>query len=377
MPLSKTEIIDRGRNLLIKSLLSDDTETADAFFVYLEKTVATSDSVAFIPYEKVLLSVYLKHYDIALSEIYHTDSVQKATLLHREQVVTPAGSQFTQQLNDKFYGRKPFILEEIHNSTLVEEEKTILNLVVNNIFIYSDAEDDEKELTRIQRNMNDRCKTFFTDYPDSKYTDFIRANIYNEEGEYLWGYGLQILFLGSNMLNGNLSNYLSNSFCADLGFSVYYKRLILSLQTSIVTARTKQDITFPNDAVWDKGSKTKFNKYEINLGYRIVDNNWISIAPFAGIGFAELSPNGEDIELQPSLEEQKFRSMTYSAGMQFDFLIKSLYSYNQGTGFPVRLRICYSKPKFAADMTGELFSASLGVDICFRPKTAKVSTIRW
>jgi hypothetical protein len=196
-----------------------------------------------------------------------------------------------------------------------------------------------------------------------------------QEAEYSWGYGVQVLFLGSNVFYGNASNSLSNSLCMDIGFSVYYKRWLLLLQTGFLTSRTARDIMLPNAALWASGSKTHFTKHDLNVGYRIADNSWVSIAPLAGIGMADLSPNGEDIENQPDLEGQRFRSFTYSAGVQLDFLIKSLYSYSLGSGFPLRLRICYTQLHFPNDFSGGLLTTTVGIDICFRPKAVKISAI--
>ncbi|GHS87192.1 hypothetical protein FACS1894201_08400 [Bacteroidia bacterium] len=47
----------------------------------------------------------------------------------------------------------------------------------------------------------------------------------------------------------------------------------------------------------------------------------------------------------------------------------SFYKYNQGTGFPLRLRIAYTQPQFPDDFSGGLLTTTVGIDICFRPKT--------
>jgi hypothetical protein len=179
---------------------------------------------------------------------------------------------------------------------------------------------------------------------------------------YSWGYGIHILN-GYGFFNGNLANRLSNSFCADAGFNLYYKRMILSLQTTFLPTYTTQDITLRNSAVLNKDSKATYNCHKIDFGYWIIDTEKFGLAPFAGAGIAELTPNGEDIENQPALEGQKLIFMSYHAGLQFDFLF---INTGESIKLPLRLRFGYSFLPHTPGRSG-FFTASLGLDICVRP----------
>lgn len=375
MPLSKVEIIERGRNLLLEALLDDDLTKANRYFNYLENNVSNEHYAAFSPYEKLLLATYLGHYNIALKEIIKTDSIQQIPPFDRKYAIVPNDRQFEQKLGEKFYGYKPLALDEIRNSTLPDEEKSVLIYTIEDVYLYSDARGDDKMFQKLKNELNRKCENFFAKYPNSKYTNYLRTNLYKEEGEYSWGYGIDFLF-GYGMVTDDLQNYLSNGAIASMGFSLFYKKALFSFQFESISSQTRQDMVFSDGTVWNAKSKAGLYNSRFNLGYRILDNNRISIAPNAGIGWSSFDPVDKDKKAYPELENVRLSSFAYNVGLLFDFYISPLVT--DGVGFPIRFNINYTIPtNFSQDMHGNILTITAGFEMGGRPKTVKNGNVRW
>ena len=71
----KTELISKGRNLILDAYISGDIEKVKEAFLYLESKVTDSNYASFTFFEKVYLRSLIKDYPAALSEISKVDSL--------------------------------------------------------------------------------------------------------------------------------------------------------------------------------------------------------------------------------------------------------------------------------------------------------------
>jgi hypothetical protein len=116
---TKTETIKRGRQLLLESLLYNNLQQAETYYLCLKDSVANADYAAFTPYETLVLSVYLQYYEDALYEILYTDSIGKIkNQIEATKRIFPAEDGFTMKLTEKYYGFKPLSFAEIRSSGL-------------------------------------------------------------------------------------------------------------------------------------------------------------------------------------------------------------------------------------------------------------------
>jgi len=368
-PPSKTENIAKGRNLLMDALLDDDLEKTDQLFLFLENELANRDYAAFSSFEKLVLSCYLQHYDIALATIFYVDSVGQLPPNNRPVLVLPTDRQLEAKISEKFIGYRIFANAEIKSSDLSPEEKELLILALDDIFLPMETAGNSKALDLLQKEMNKRSNDYLVAYPDSKYSHYVRNAIRYELEPATWGFGMPIL-IGYETRMGGLSNVFESGLAADFGFSIYYKKFALYLQGSPSSGRLKEDIIFSDNVVWQKDSKLQRDRFDISFGYSVMENNWLHISPFVGAGSIMFTPSAKDKETFPELEDKKISSFTYVMGLDCIFMFKPLYV--DGAGFPIRLRMTYSIPtQFAPEIQGNTFSATLGFDIRIRPLVKK------
>ena len=368
-PPSKTETIAKGRNLLMDAFLNNELEKTDQLFLYLENEVANRDYAAFTSFEKLILSCYLQHYDIALATILYVDSIGQLSPNDRPILVTPTDEQLEAKLVEKYFGYRVFINAEINISDLQPEEKELLILALDDIFLRIEVQGDSKALETLQDELNKRSNNFITTYPDSKYNHYVVDAVRYELAPSKWGYGMYVL-MGYETRMGDLSNFFGSGFSADFGISIYYKKFTFNLQGSPSFGKLKEDIIFSDNVVWQKNSKMDRERFDVSIGYNVIENNWLGITPFAGAGLVRFIPTTEDEEDFPELKDKKISSFAYVMGVDCDLLFKRLYQY--GVGYPIRLRMSYGIPtQFSPEMQGNTFSVTLGVEFRVRPLLRK------
>lgn len=67
--MSKSDIISRGRNLLLDSYVSGNVEKVDEAYLYLNNKVADQDYKAFNSFEQIYLGTLTKNYNFSIAEI--------------------------------------------------------------------------------------------------------------------------------------------------------------------------------------------------------------------------------------------------------------------------------------------------------------------
>ncbi|MDR2474032.1 MAG: hypothetical protein LBD53_10845 [Tannerella sp.] len=359
------EAIKRGRQLLLESLLDNDLQQADTYYLYLRDTVANADYAAFTPYETLIMSVYLQHYQDALQEIYYTDSIGKIRNQHLvTKKIYPDEDGFAMKLTEKYYAIMPVSFTEIRLADyLQEEEKEVLILVIDGIFMHSDVRQGIANADSVQNNLNNRSNAFLTTYPASKYAGYVHDNILFETKLSDLGFSCEFL-LGYFGHTGNYKNYFTDAASFQFGFSGFYKRTALFLEAVLASPKLKKDIDN-----WYKGSKSSSGTAYAALGFDVANKKSISVYPFVGVGVNMYGPDMEYEEDHPEFDIQETDLFTYIAGVNLDYKIRR--TANAGGYMPLRLAIMYGMPtKHAGKITGNFFNISLGVSFIAR-KTVK------
>jgi hypothetical protein len=143
--MSKSDIISRGRNLLLDSYVSGNVEKVNEAYLYLNNKVADQDYKAFNSFEQIYLGTLTKNYNFSIAEILYLDSVSTLNNSNRKNTaILPNSDQLSQKLAENAFIYLPNIYKGIEQSALKGEEKDMLKLILNDIFENHNQMGDEK-----------------------------------------------------------------------------------------------------------------------------------------------------------------------------------------------------------------------------------------
>lgn len=354
---SKTELIDKGRQLLLDKINTGDKVRSLAIFNYLKSEVADDYYNAFILDEKWLLDFWLGEYQSLLLEVQNIEKVGAAN----KTKIYPRKDALLTAIKNQVFVVDTDIRLQITNSDKSAEEKAFLILLFRWVCFANGQSALNREI------INQEAQAFLNNYPSSIYNNFTRKHILYElstsnwklEGDIFGGYACL-----SNMLKKNFNNVGTFGFTLGLG----YKKWELLLRDELGFSRTKMPITL-NQVTWAKKSAVQFVNGEIGLGYTVIENKRLKITPFAGVGFISFSPTGADVQKNPTYENLDFTaSPSYNAGVNFDLKLwdktRSSYAglFSENAFVRFRLEYCYTQfiQKYP-NVAGNLIQFSLGL----------------
>lgn len=343
--MSKSDIISRGRNLLLDSYVSGNVEKVNEAYLYLNNKVADQDYKAFNSFEQIYLGTLTKNYNFSIAEILYIDSVSTLNNSNRKTTaILPNSDQLSQKLAENAFIYLPNIYKGIEQSTLKGEEKDMLKLILNDIFENHNQMGDDK--INAQKNINKQCDVFLATYPNSKYEHYVRNYIRLIVGRSNWGLGMDFSFGYADA--GARKDYINNGFAMGIGWDTHYKKFALYTRINILGAKTNKDFYFGQNAVLPAGAHTTYAFPELSLGYEILNNRTITLIPFAGLGGLFCSPAEDDIDNNPALKGNEMSAFCTEVGINCDIKFRSSrlnpyisneYSYNG-----IRLRLAYLMP---------------------------------
>ncbi len=338
-----------------------------------------SDFSTYYLTEFLLISFLKKDYVNILNKIIGLDSLAMSDYYNEEK---PKFDELSFYLFEKSFKKKQYLKLGIVESELKDEEKELLELMLNYLFseglsfieLKQDSTDRKNELINLtlnimkdeiyssefflisQDSINSIADNFLLKYPKSVYNEFVRTNIRYKYKISDWSFGSQ-LFMGGISFTDNLSQYYSNSVILGLGVDISYKRLLTCLQVFRGFGKTVDDI-YKETEVWKSKSNTSIFKSEITLGLSLIDNKVFRLVGTSGIASTIIGPTSSDKESIPVLEEFELGySFTYTIGgfvdIKLNKFINNSYSF-------LRLRYNYCKPSFPNDYEGNLHVITIG-----------------
>ncbi len=354
---SVSDIISKGRKLLIEKLEAGDLAKVKQIKDYLAAYTSSGDYIAFYQSEYPLILYWTQDYKELLAYTVRQDSSYYSS----KRSILPQDDLMFSKLIASTTASRQRLLNFISAADLSNADKDFLRLNLQ----YS--------LTRanwnIQRrdSLNQAADQFLSKHPGSMYEQYVRKHI-----RYVvttnWGLGVEF-FSGYGWFTGNLSKNFANTVPIGVAFDVQYKKWVLYLRDYIGFSRTKNDIPF-NSGVWTMNSEARIFVPEASVGYVVAENNRIKVAPFAGISSSDIGPTSNDATAQPALKDAGIGfSRTYTFGANADI---KLGKAKKGTSlrkarndyWMVRVRYSYNMPQFALrypGMTGSFHSITVGI----------------
>lgn len=362
--LSKTDIISRGRNLLLDSYIAGDLEKVNEAYLYLNNKVADENYAAFNSFEQIYVGVLTKNYSYSLKEILRIDSIAKSDpLIRQKSQIKPNDDQLSGKLAENAFIYLQNIYKNIEASKLSAVDKSMLSLILNDIFKENHPKESPEMKDKVQTEINKQCDSFLASYPNSIYEHYVRNYIRFIVGPSDFGFGMDFSIGYANA--GSKHETIKDGFTAGFGWDFHYRKLALFSRINIIGTSTKKDFYFTPTVILPSGSTVTYFAPELSFGYETLNNNTITLIPFAGIGGYFCDPVQNDQNNHPELKDQELGSFSYQVGLNCDIkfknpktnpYFKNKYSYNG-----LRLRAMYLFPASnKPELRGNQFMISAG-----------------
>ncbi len=241
-----------------------------------------------------------------------------------------------------------FLKQLINESDADKECREIAALTLDKLLIES------KNNPYAQDSINEKADNFLNNSESKRYNDYIKKHIRYKLIAKNWSASVEF-FSGYGMLTGELSNTYRNFLPIGVGIGIGYKNADLSIRALNGNHKTNKDLTY-STGIYTKGSKVRIFIPEITLGYSILNNNYLKISPFGGIGLSDIRATTDQTDKVPELKELStgYPAM-YVAGLNIEvkfgpkkmpeFMPKTNYSY-------LNVRYSYGMPQFEKKYAG-------------------------
>jgi len=345
--LSKSGIISRGRNLLLDSYIAGDLDKVNEAYLYLNNKVADENYAAFNSFEQIYLGVLTKNYSYSLNEILRIDSIATSDpLIMRKTQIKPNDDQLSGKLAENAFIYLQNMYKNIEASKLSDVDKSMLKLILNDIFKENYLKESQEMKDKVQGEINKQCDSFLASYPHSIYEHYVRNYIRFLVGPSDFGGGMDFSIGYANA--GSKHETINNGFAAGFGWDFHYKKLALFTRFNFLGTTTKKDFYFTPTVILPSGSSVTYFAPELSFGYEYLNNRTITLIPFAGFGGYFCDPAQNEQNNQPELNNQELGSFSYQIGLNCDIKFKNSktnpYLKNKYSYSGIRLRAMYLLP---------------------------------
>lgn len=356
---SKSDIISKGRRLLIDKFLEGDIEKVQEIKNYLMNEVEDDYYTALYPAELWMIMYWTGEYQPLIKSVTQMD--QEALAVYSRKL-SPSRDMLYNKLVERSWENLEMLENKILASSMETVQKDFLLLHLN--YMVS----GEPLMKLSQEEVNKMADLYLETHPNSPYEDYIRNNIRYHFVPNNWAVGMEF-FSGYMHLTGGLSEQYKNSAILGFDFDVEFKKLILYLRGSVGISSLKKDREF-STGYWEKGSTANIGLLEVSMGYALIENNKIKMSPFVGIGGAEVSAPQVDIDEYPELKQAKVgMSTAYTVGLNLDFKLgwdassHLLYNVPQDKSYWfIRVRYGYTMPQLnEVGHNGNIHHITIGI----------------
>lgn len=175
---SKSDIISKGRRLLLDSFIADDLDKVEEVKNYLLDEVEDENYTVLYAAEHWLLLYWTEEFGELLNLLENFDQSYYEELAHK---INPAQDMMFANLQGKSVVWKDKLEWKINNAALEEEEKDFLRL---NLAWLLDSETEPDYLEKL----NQRADEFLAAYPGTEYEDFVRQELRYKYVPTNWGF---------------------------------------------------------------------------------------------------------------------------------------------------------------------------------------------
>ncbi len=342
----RAKMISNGRRLMLDSFMEGDILKMKEVKDYLIG-LKNEDYAVFHPFEYWMILYWTQDFPELLEDIRAFDSTSITAF---QQKLKPSKDMLSDKLLEQTVYSFDQIVRFIKSTELSDQHRDIL-LLHSRLMV---AKEHNPFIN--QDTLNYYADQFLDDYPESPYENFVRHFIRYKYYPSDWGFGFEFLS-GFGLFTGRLNDHFRDNIPIGVAFDVEYRDLCLYLRDYIGFSKTKTDLSF-NDVEWKNMSSARVFLPEASLGYVILENDKLKIAPFAGIAGTDIGPTDKDVDKKPELDDAGLDfTTTWVLGLNVDIKLgqpQSVNHYNYSTsnyGF-IRLRYAYTNPRFNRKYSG-------------------------
>lgn len=370
MELSKSDLISKGRRLLLSDLEKGNVEGAKDIVDYLTMKVEDEDHLAFWATERLMLYYWIGDYAQVLNWALYLSS-KKA-----EKQETPLFVP-----SDDMIGRKTAVLIKNEYDLIRDDFKSLkfstdtedfLSLFLDRLIVIYDSK--YISIDKINENSDSFVKT----YPDSPLSKVVKETVSYKFRPDDWQFGCSFGG-GVHFDSGNITDHIDFSqgtFVMTL--DAYYKRLYFGLGITAFGGKAKEDIRIKNkDQVWPEGEHIPVTMVYPVIGFKAFEHKRFRLTPFAGVSFNSMQPSENAVNDNPDLKGLSFgTSMTPLVGFDIDFSLTDLTKikprvdsdYNPNCCFLIGLKGMYMPgiiTNQGSNLTGNAFVLGLSIKVLF------------
>ena len=343
--LSKMEQIEKIRSLLLDAIIENDLIKIESLY-YSLLDFNNSNYISVYPGEEWLISYLLLDYEKVLNGIKTYNLGFENTLYTK---VHPDEDFIFQKLKEQISSQLLLIKNQIRTSEFNSEQKEFLELNLDYLLTEVNYLNDN------QTELNGLANNFLSRYPKSEYENYIREYVRYEMKVSKWGLGFEF-FSGYGSFTNDLADKFKDNIPIGVAFDISYQNIVLYLRDYIGFSRTVDSISF-GSGTWRKNAQVRVFLPEASIGYNLIDNDLIKMAPFAGISSTHVSPTDHDREKYPEYDDVGLNfTTTFTYGVNLDLKIGSgsglIVGGPEKSYWFIRLRYAYNQPQYSKKYNG-------------------------
>ena len=291
-----TELIIRnGRKLIVDKTLAGEHRDALATLNYL-KSNTDKRYVILYPVEELLLALANRSFPLFLYNARNFDNLLegKSRVVFNQSIAI--------ELDGYLLNELPFIVEELEQSALAEEDKQIIRLYIR----YYTNENNEE--------LNTSIKKYQKSYPDSDYFYFlneIKKHTTTGRMNFVLGYG-------NEFLDGAIAETFTDRFhVMNMELEGIINKWYLSLFIGGSISRIEPAIDLPvknKELTHGKDEKASSLRYGVKIGRTLFSNPAFLMYPFLTIGGYEMNSQASGIKSTDSKNPKNNLTGSFMAG---------------------------------------------------------------
>lgn len=368
LPAIGQRIADARLQLLVSLQANDLSESAlwrDSLLRF-----GDTDHAGLVWDEQWLLYFWEGTYGNLFDEVVRFDETERQRLADK---VQPPKDHLFEWLDSAVYDRRFELYENIGRGFLTEEEKQFALIELDYLLRLNQQEQASGE-------WKNRLEAFLKRYPESRFQNYIRSNLYNEsvtgksyQSDPNRGFTIDLLFASGRWRN-NLETTMGSPYGFDLGISYWQRRWSLGLRCTFGWEKLSRPV-FQDGFEWPKDDPTVLIIPSLEIGYDILNNQKIRLFPAIGAGISILKPPGTTEETDNPPPDY-YSNFFYAKGcwggsLNADIKLKNFDVYDtknapDNSNLCIRLRVGYNRLFWGKEnpaLQGDMFFFAVGVNI--------------
>lgn len=292
---SKTELIEKCRDRIFEAIIGNERSKAEELMFYARTEFETDKLKALAQDEMWLLAIWLHKYQLAATETV-LDSLTIA--------------QYQNQTNRFKYNLFPLLADSLcvnydtyrqdieNDESLSESRRDFLLLFIK---LFENLNSDNS--TEI---MNAASDEYLDRHPMSEHETFVQ-NLLRYKYKCIWPAIDCGISFGAAFYSGDFGKYIDNGFATNMYLGMVFANFVINGEMGFLSGKLADDVDFGN-AVIGQGDGTSNVFWGVNAGYKIQLPRQFVATPTLGAGWITVSPDGNTIKKNESLESAKIKS---------------------------------------------------------------------